>query len=149
MKKSTLIIILVIYFGSIAIINFFGLNVKTYNELINVSAIKCINKTDKTTEVIEENGIKTLKIKFDEPADPIKLTGTMLQLEWRVEPDNASKKDVEFSYAPKTNKVTFYKDEKGRDTGLILFSGPTMITITITSTDGMRISTSVIVYVYA
>ena len=46
MKKSTLILILIVFIASIPIINFFGLNAKVYNEIVNVSAVECINVTD-------------------------------------------------------------------------------------------------------
>lgn len=149
MKKSTLLIILVVYIASIAIINFFGMNVKLYDEIVNVTAVECLNETDKTTEVGESNGKKVLRVKFTTPADPTNLTGTMLQLVWRVKPDNATNKDVQFVYDTNNTRVTFYKDERGNETGLLLFSGPTMLDVQIMSTDGRRIGTSVLVWVYA
>lgn len=149
MKKSTLIIILIIYVASIAIINFFGMSVKLYDEVINVTAVECINKTDKNTEVIESADKKILKVKFTEPANATDLTGTMLQLQWRVLPDNATVKDVQFVYNTQNTRVEFYEDEKGRKTGLMLFSGPTMLDVRIMSTDGLRKYADVLVWVYA
>lgn len=149
MKKSTLIIILIIYVASIAIINFFGMSVKLYDEIINVTAVECINKTDKNTEVIESADKKILKVKFTEPANATDLTGTMLQLQWRVLPDNATVKDVQFVYNTQNTRVEFYEDEKGRKTGLMLFSGPTMLDVRIMSTDGLRKYADVLVWVYA
>lgn len=149
MKKSTLIIILIIYVASIAIINFFGMSVKLYDEVINVTAVECINKTDKNTEVIESTDKKILKVKFTEPANATDLTGTMLQLQWRVLPDNATVKDVQFVYNTQNTRVEFYEDEKGRKTGLMLFSGPTMLDVRIMSTDGLRKYADVLVWVYA
>lgn len=149
MKKSTLIIILIIYVASIAIINFFGMSVKLYDEVINVTAVECINKTDKNTEVIESTDKKILKVKFTEPANATDLTGTMLQLQWRVLPDNATVKDVRFVYNTQNTRVEFYEDEKGRKTGLMLFSGPTMLDVRIMSTDGLRKYADVLVWVYA
>lgn len=149
MKKSTLIIILIIYVASIAIINFFGMSVKLYDEIINVTAVECINKTDKNTEVIESTDKKILKVKFTEPANATDLTGTMLQLQWRVLPDNATVKDVQFVYNTQNTRVEFYEDEKGRKTGLMLFSGPTMLDVRIMSTDGLRKYADVLVWVYA
>ena len=149
MKKSTLIIILIIYVASIAIINFFGMSVKLYDEVINVTAVECINKTDKNTEVIDNGERKILKVKFTEPANATDLTGTMLQLQWRVLPDNATVKDVRFVYNTQNTRVEFYEDEKGRKTGLMLFSGPTMLDVRIMSTDGLRKYADILVWVYA
>ena len=64
MKKSTLILIMIIYVASIVVINFFGLNVKVYNEVINVTSVECINETDeKANVVINDKGIKEIRIK--------------------------------------------------------------------------------------
>lgn len=149
MKKSTLLIILVIYVASIAVINFFGMKIKVYDEIVNVSAIECVNKTDKNCEVIEKTDKKILKVKFSEPANATDLTGTMLQLKWRVLPDNASNKKVQFVYDETNTRVKFYQDEYGSYTGLVLFSGPTMLDVKIMSTDGLRVTTSVLIWVYA
>ena len=51
MKKSTFILILIIFIASIPIINFFGLNAKVYDEVVNVSAIECINTSDEYSTV--------------------------------------------------------------------------------------------------
>ena len=55
MKKSTLIIILVIYVASIAAINFFGLSVRVYNEIINVTSVECINKDEEGVVVKDKD----------------------------------------------------------------------------------------------
>lgn len=148
MKKSTLIIIIIIYIASIPIINLFGMNVKLYNAKVNVSAIECLNETDENCTVTENNGKKTLKVKFTEAADPVNLTGTMLQLNWRVAPDNATVKDVEFVIRGNKDHIEMYKDAEGNGTGLILFSGKAMVNIDIVSTDGTKVLTTVLVWAY-
>lgn len=152
MKKSTLILILIIYIASIPIINLFGMNVKLYNEKVNVAGIECLNKTDEKCEVTEnDNGKKILKVKFTEKADtsdPNELKGTMLQLEWRVAPDNATQKDVQFEYDKTNERVEFYKDKNGNETGLIFFYAKTMVDVKIKSTDGTKVYTEVLVWAY-
>lgn len=148
MKKSTLILIIIIYIASIPIINLFGMNVKLYNEKVNVAAITCLNETDENCEVVVSNGKKILKVKFTEKADPVNLTGTMLQLTWRVAPDNATRKDVEFKIRGTKDNVEMYKDGEGNETGLILFSGKAMVNIDIMSTDGTKVYTTVLVWAY-
>lgn len=147
MKKSTLIVILIIYIGSIAIINFFGMSVKLYDKIINVQAVECINQSDSIAEVIQDTNKKIIKLKFDKSADIDNLQGTMLQLKWHVYPDNATTKDIQFVYDKNNNKVVFYKDESGRETGLMLFSGPTQIYVNIMSTDGTKKNTQILVWV--
>lgn len=148
MKKSTLILIIIIYIASIPIINLFGMNVKLYNEKVNVSHIECLNETDENCEVSESNGKKILKVKFTEKADPVNLTGTMLQLTWRVAPDNATKKDVTFNIKGNKSRIEMFKDAEGNETGLILFSGKAMVDIDIMSTDGTKVYTTVLVWAY-
>ncbi len=148
MKKSTLILIIIIYIASIPIINLFGMNVKLYNEKYNVSHIECLNETDENCTVTESNGKKILKVKFTEKADPVNLTGTMLQLTWRVAPDNATVKDVEFNIRGNKDHIEMYKDAEGNETGLILFSGKAMVDIDIMSTDGTKVYTTVLVWAY-
>ncbi len=149
MKKSTLIIILIIYIASIAVINFFGMTAKVYNEIINVTKVECINETNDRVEVkINSEGKKILKVKYEEPANEENLTGTMLQLAWHVYPDNATKKDVQFVFNRNNDHVKFYKDEKGRETGLILFTGKAMLDVKIMSTDGTKTYTTVLVWAY-
>lgn len=149
MKKSTLILIAIVYVASIVIISIFGMKTVIYNEVIPVTKVECLNETDDKTVVdFDENGNKRIRVKFTEPGDAEKLTGTMVQLSWRVTPDDASKKDVQFIYNENLTRVTFVKDENGRDLGLILFSGVTYFSIRIMSTDGSRVYTDIVVWAY-
>lgn len=148
MKKSTLIIILIIYVASVALINFFGLKVKVYEEIINVTKIECINETDEHCEVKPlPSGKKQLNVNFTTPADPNNLNvGTKLIIKYRVTPDNATKKDVRFIMVPEQDNAQFFKDEFGHETGLILFTGKAMFDVNIVSTDGMKVSTQVLIW---
>ncbi|MGN0961664.1 MAG: hypothetical protein ACI4PF_05670 [Christensenellales bacterium] len=148
MKKSTLILIMIIYVASIVVINFFGLNVKVYDEVINVTGLECINETDeKANVVINDKGIKEIRIKFSEPANIDTKTGTMYQLKTRVYPDNADNKNLKYVYAEHKN-VEFYKDGSGRETGLVLFYGTARLEVKIMSTDGQNIYTTIIFKCY-
>ena len=115
MKKSTLIVIGIIYIASIVIISVFGLKAVVWDVVTPVTAIECLNETDDKCTVTEEDGKKFIKIKFDEPG---KLengvpTGTMLQLYWRVLPDNATNKEVRFVYNTELTRVNFIKNNDG------------------------------------
>jgi len=96
MKKSTIMFIVVIYIASITVISLFGMKMSVYNEFIPVTSILCLNETEDGVEVINDNDNLILKTKFETPYDKATQTGTMIQLYWRVEPDNASVKDVKF-----------------------------------------------------
>ncbi len=131
MKKSTLIIILVIYVASIAAINFFGLSVKVYDKIINVTSVECINRDDEERGIIvsEEEYGKYISVKFTEP-------GMLFALEWRTFPDNATNKDVQFVYDKTSQRFEFMKDDFGRETGRILIYKPVQFSVSIMSCDG-------------
>ena len=150
MKKSTLIVIGIIYIASIVIISVFGLKAVVWDVVTPVTAIECLNETDDKCTVTEEDGKKFIKIKFDEPG---KLengvpTGTMLQLYWRVLPDNATNKEVRFVYNTELTRVNFIKNNDGTELGLILFSGKVKLDLSIVSTDGTRVVEDIIIWVY-
>lgn len=120
MKKSVVIIIAVIYGLSIIVVTLFGLQHKSFNEIVYVSQI----------EIIEENasyhqdGSKYIMITPDESG------GCQYQLVWMVTPDNATNKDVTFNYDTQKSYVTV--DENG----LVTFTNQGSVTITITAADG-------------
>lgn len=148
MRKSTIIFIVVIYIASIAAISLFGMKMSVYNELIPVTSILCLNETDENVEVIEDDENTIIRTKFEDPYDKTTQTGTMIQLLWRVEPDNASVKDVKFIYDENNHRVEFYKTEDGEYTGLVLFYKKSMIDVKIMSTDGRRIYKEVTLWAY-
>lgn len=148
MRKSTIIFIVVIYIASITVISLFGMKMSVYNEFIPVSSILCLNETEDGVEVLYNNNNTVLKTKFEQPYDKATQTGTMIQLYWRVEPDNATIKDVKFIYDKNNSRVEFYKTEEGEYTGLVLFYKKTMIDVKIMSTDGRRVYKEVTLWAY-
>ena len=148
MKKSVMIIIGIIYVASIVVINFFGMKVFVYNKTIDVEQIVCLNKTDEEKGIVVstfesyngETGT-AITIKFDKPANKNLMTGTMLQLDLRVLPDNATKKELSFTSTASEDEVEFITDESGKQTGLILFYEPTSIfEVFVKSTDNSNVT---------
>ncbi len=148
MKKSVMIIIGIIYVASIVVINFFGMKVFVYNKTIDVEQIVCLNKTDKEKGIVVstfesyngETGT-AITIKFDKPANKNLMTGTMLQLDLRVLPDNATKKELSFTSTASDEEVEFFTDESGKQTGLILFYNSTSIfEVFVKSTDNSNVT---------
>lgn len=148
MKKSVMIIIGIIYVASIVVINFFGMKVFVYNKTIDVEQIVCLNKTDEEKGIVVstfesyngETGT-AITIKFDKPANKNLMTGTMLQLDLRVLPDNATKKELSFTSTASEEEVEFFTDESGKQTGLILFYEPTSIfEVFVKSTDNSNVT---------
>ena len=146
MKKSVLIIIGIIYVASIVAINFFGMKVFVYNKNVDVEQIVCLNKSDTEKGIVvstyeSHDGKKgvAITIAFDRPANKNLMTGPMLQLDLRVLPDNATKKQLSFT-STDTENVEFFKDEKGQQTGLILFYNRTSIfDVLVRSTDNSNV----------
>lgn len=148
MKKSVMIIIGIIYVASIVVINFFGMKVFVYNKTIDVEQIVCLNKTDEEKGIVVstfesyngETGT-AITIKFDKPANKNLMTGTMLQLDLRVLPDNATKKELSFTSTASDEEVEFFTDESGKQTGLILFYNSTSIfEVFVKSTDNSNVT---------
>ena len=148
MKKSVMIIIGIIYVASIVVINFFGMKVFVYNKTIDVEQIVCLNKTDEEKGIVVstfesyngETGT-AITIKFDKPANKNLMTGTMLQLDLRVLPDNATKKELSFTSTASDEEVEFFTDESGKETGLMLFYEPTSIfEVFVKSTDNSNVT---------
>ena len=151
MKKSTLLVIGIIYIASIVVISIFGLKTVIWDVVIPVKSIECLNTSDDKATVEETaDGKKFIKIKYGEPGsieDGIP-TGTMLQLEWRVLPDNATTKEVRFVYNKELTRVNFVKNSDDKELGLILFTGKVKLDLQIVSTDGTRVVEEVVIWVY-
>ena len=122
-----------------------------WDVVVPVTSIECLNETDDKATVEETaDGKKFIKIKYGEPGsieDGIP-TGTMLQLEWRVLPDNATTKKVRFVYNTELTRVNFVKNDNGEELGLILFTGKVKLSLQIVSTDGTRVVEEVDIWVY-
>lgn len=149
MKKSVIICIGIIFVASIVIVNFFGMSISIYNKEIPVERIECINKTDEENNVIvstDYKGRKQINIKFTGPADKISLEGTILQLQFRVYPDDASEKTL--SYIGSHKNVEFDKDNSDNYSGMVFFYGEAYFVLTVMSNDGRRIKTEVVINAY-
>lgn len=151
MKKSTLLVIGILYIASIVAISVFGLKTVIWDVVIPVKSIECLNKSDDHADVsLTDDGKKFIKIKYEEPGvieDGIP-KGTMLQLLWRVLPDNATNKEVRFVYNTELTRVNFVKNNDGKELGLILFTGKVKLDLQIVSTDGTRVVEDVVIWVY-
>ena len=115
MKKSTIILIGIVYIAAIIFISVFGLNAKVYNEVIPVLSVECVNQSDENTIVKDYNDKKLIRVQYTEPGNAETLEGTMVQLLYRVLPDNASNKRVKYIYNTKLTRIHFVKDDNGND----------------------------------
>ena len=121
MKKSVLLLIGIIYIMSIAVVSFFGLKVQIVGETVYINKIECINENVTTL-----NGEKYIIVDYyEDPDNPL-----TVQLEWRIFPDNATKKLVNFVYDEDSTVATVNK------LGTVIFNKKGVITVYITAADG-------------
>lgn len=122
MKKSVIVMIGVIYVLAIAIVSFFGLQIETFNQTIYVEKIECINEELK----VSGDGTKYIVIYYQEDINE----PTAFQLEWRIYPDDASRKNVRFVY-DETSSIASVNEF-----GTVIFYKKGTITVSIVATDG-------------
>jgi len=129
MKKSVVILILVIYLASVALVSFFGLQYKTFDEIIYTEKIEFLNDDIKTMD----DGSLYAVVKQDES------TGLWVyQIKYRVYPDNATNSEVEYIYDTQKPGVTV-----DTTTGVVTFEERGAIMVTIKPKDGTDISATV------
>ena len=157
MKKTIVIILLVVYIASIAVVNFFGLEVKIFDGVTYVQGIQCNsitvqNETPVTVESKQMRGEKPLFIFDFVPADEdnpytadaesIINNPNAVQINYEVLPHLANETSVKFEYDEQTNEgaVVFHELSK-----TFVFLKPNRaITVTIRATDGSNVSTQIV-----
>ncbi len=127
MKKSVVILIAIIYVAAIALVSFFGLQYKVFEEIISVERIEILNSGLKD----DGNGGKYIVIYPDENGD------RRFQIEYRVYPDNATDNSIEFSYDKQNKNVTV--DEFG----VVSFDGSGSVKVWVIARDGSAVSASI------
>ena len=144
MKKSTIIMIAVVYIASIVIISLFGMRAIVFEENIPVTKIECINETDDRITVTESNGSKVLNIPFTEPGtldENGSPQGTFVYINVRVYPDNATNQNIIFVYNEDSAVgVDFIKGTEGNELRVLLFENPISFPLTIKAADGSNVS---------
>lgn len=127
MKKSVVIIIGLIYGLSIVAVTLFGLKHKSFNEIVYVSQVEIIEENARYTS----DGSKYITLSPDDEGN------RQYQLVWVVTPDNATNGGVTFNYDKQKSHVTV--DENG----LVTFTAPGSVDITVTAADGTQQSDTI------
>ena len=91
MKKSVIILIGIIYLASIALVRFFGLKFKVFEEIIPVERVEIL---DDTLKPGNENFDFYKVIELDSDGKG------RYQIKYRVYPDNATNQEVDFILTP-------------------------------------------------
>lgn len=144
MKKSTIIMIAIVYIASIVFISLFGMRAIIFEEVIPVTKVECINVSDERVTVTESNGSKVLNIPFTEPGtldDNGSPQGTFVYINVRVYPDNATNQNIIFVYNEDSAVgVDFIKGTEGNELRVLLFENPISFPLTIKAADGSNVS---------
>ena len=128
MKKSVVILIAIIYVAAIAVVSFFGLQFKVFNQVVPVSEIVIDNKDLKTEGSTTPYAI----VKLNE-------NGTaQYQIKCTVFPVEATDTGVKYAYDTQSTIASI--DEKG----LVTFTGAGYLEITIVPNDGSDVSAKLI-----
>lgn len=136
MRKVNLIVIGLVFIASIVLISFFGMQVKITNGIIPVTKVECINTSDDRSTVTEDEYGKMIEVKWKGPASDDGKEGTILQLYYKVSPDDATTKRVKYVFKRNENVVKMATDEKGNEFGLLLFQNKCTLRMQIMATDG-------------
>lgn len=157
MKKTIVIILLVVYIASIAVVNFFGLEVKVFDGVTYVQQIQCNNVTVRnensvTLEPKQMLGGKPLFIFDFVPApedDPytsedesILNNPNAVQINYEVFPHLANETGVRFEYDIETNDGVVVFHELSRT--FVFLKPNRAVTITIRAIDGSNVSTQIV-----
>lgn len=131
MKKSVVIIIALIYVASIALVSFFGLQHKVFEEVIPVERVEITNEGQKQSEthgdyiVIRPNEKGERRIKID----------------YHVYPENASNTKVDFAY----EQVDYASVD---EYGVVTFTSPGVLKVRIIATDGSNAEDTITIIAY-
>ena len=130
MKKSVIILLLVIYISAIVFVNFFGMEFLSYDQVVYVERVECIN-----SDMVPHSSGEYIwtKITYTE--------GVTYTIEHKVYPENATNNNVTYIYDEDNGIMTI--DQYG----IVRFSKPkkriTDFTIKIRSLDGKDRETTI------
>ena len=127
-KLLVLIISIIIFVVSVAVVSFLGLRIKTFEQTIYVNSIEINNQE---IELVGEQKF----IIFD--YDYLNENNNVIQLDVHVYPDNATIRNVRYDYDEENSPASV------NQYGFVSFSRPGGILITVRSTDGSKISTTI------
>jgi uncharacterized protein YkuJ len=140
MKKTTLILIGIIYIASIIIVSIFGLNAIVYKNNVPVNKVE-ISVVDEQDYVYmyEKYGTKIVQVEYIGEGNAETLEGTVVQLVVRVYPDNATNKEVKYMFDRESVPFVTMHTIDDRETGAIIISGIGSFEMRVYSTDGTNV----------
>lgn len=153
MKKTIVIIILAVYIASIAIVNFFGLEVKQFDGITYVSRIQCDTamfhgENSREIQADYSSGVPTFIFNFIPPppgesytADPESVleNPNIIQLNYEVFPHLADEASIRFEYDEGSGVAVFHD----LSSTFVILQPNKICTVTVRATDGSNVSTQV------
>ncbi len=160
MKKLILIVTILLYIGSILVINFFGLEILPFDGITYVSSIQCdqviLRRGNvKLSPVSYDNNKPVFAFEFVPPEnggeyteedESINANTNVVELDYAVFPYNADSTSVRFEYDEVAAKGIVHFIESKRT--LVFLKPDAGITITIVATDGSNVRTSLYIFAY-
>lgn len=125
MKKSVVILIGVIYIAAIALVSFFGLQFKVFEEIVDVEFIELLDKDNKM-DYSDYLGGNYIVVPRDANGE------ASYQIEYRVHPDNATNQGVNFVY----DEVDGISVDENGVVKFAANSAQNMLTVIIVAKDG-------------
>ncbi len=158
MKKTIVIVILVVYIASIAVVNFFGLAIKQFDGITYVEEIKCdsitlLNENPKDYNVYKEPAKGEIPVfRFDfikapegteYTTDPASLASNpnVVRLNYEVLPHLADETQVTFEYDKEGLSNIVHFDEATQT--FVFLKKLKRIEVTIRATDGSNANTTI------
>ncbi len=159
MKKTIVIMILAVYIASIAVVNFFGLEIKQFESIEYVTGIQCetvifhgddskvltpaqyTGKDKNTPQFVFDFIPAPLDAPYTTDADNLSNNPNVIQINYEVMPHLADDASVRFEYDEEAGIAVYHELS-----GSFIFLKPNRsITVTIRATDGSNVSTSIII----
>ena len=156
MKKTIVIIILLIYIASIAVVNFFGLEVKVFDGITYVETIQCNTITLRNENPVTLSPKQTLGGKplfifdfvpapedqpYTDDDESIITNPNAIQINYEVLPHLADETGVKFEYDTEAMEGAVVFHELSHT--FVFLKPNKVITITIKATDGSNKSTQI------
>ena len=148
MRKSVLVMILVIYIASILFIGFFGMEATLFNEKLYVEKIVITNETcnDYSVHYLPNEDLTYITFFYNDSYEgdwESGLNPNTIILGFRVVPEDATNRAVAFSYDQNHEGGNPYGSVT--DNGIVRFKRWGTITVTISALDGSSAKTRVAV----
>lgn len=158
MKKTIVLIILAVYIASIAVVNFFGLQVRIFDGITYVRNIQCdsvIFHGDNSKRIdpiyLGDDQIPMFVFDFipadpDNPytTDPASLMNNpnVIQINYELMPHLATEKGVRFEYDERAGYAVYHE----LSGAFIFLQAGVTLDVTIRATDGSNVSTRIAIY---